>query len=340
MPDLTIRDLTIEYSSGGYAVRPVERLNLEADAGSLVLLLGPSGCGKTSLLSCLGGILRPSSGQIRFGATEVTGLRGEALTSYRRNTVGIVFQAFNLVPSLTAIDNVIVPLRAAGWSRRAARARAEELLTRVGLDDRLRHRPGDLSGGQQQRVAVARALALDPPLLIADEPTAHLDYVQVEEVLRVLRDLASDERVVVVATHDHRLLPLADQVVELVPSVPMSGGPPEKITLPAGAVIFKQGGWGELIYVVERGEVEIVGERVDGGEDLFAVLTAGEYFGEIAPLFGMPRSATARARTDVALVGYSTRDFRERVTSADRLLEVVKVPSTPRTPRRRLSARR
>ena len=339
MPDLLIRDLTIEYSSGGYAVRPIEHLHLDASAGSLVLLLGPSGCGKTSLLSCLGGILRPTSGQIRFGPTEVTGLRGDALTSYRRNTVGIVFQAFNLVPSLSALDNVLVPLRAAGWNRRDAKARAEQLLTRVGLADRMRHRPGDLSGGQQQRVAVARALALDPPLLIADEPTAHLDYVQVEEVLRVLRELASDERVVVVATHDHRLLPLADQVVELVPSVPMSGRPPEKISMGAGDVIFRQGEWGDLIYVVEHGEVEIVGERVDGGEDQFAVVTAGEYFGEIAPLFGMPRSATARARTDVTLVGYSTRDFRERVNTADRLLEDVAPTASRRAARRQLSAR-
>jgi putative ABC transport system ATP-binding protein len=338
MGDLAIRDLTIEYSSGGYAVRPIERLNLEATAGSLVLLLGPSGCGKTSLLSCLGGILRPKSGIIRFGDTEVTGLRGDALTQYRRQTVGIVFQAFNLVPSLTARDNVMVPLRAAGHSRPASRARADELLDRVGLHERAHHRPGDLSGGQQQRVAVARALALDPPLLIADEPTAHLDYVQVEEVLRVLRELASGDRVVVVATHDHRLLPLADQVVELVPSVAMSTRAPEKLDVRAGEVIFSQGSWGELIYVIERGEIEIVGERTDGGVDVHAVVTAGEYFGEFGPLFGMPRSATARARTDATLVGYSTRDFRARVQTADRLLEVA--PAAPRATRRRLSARR
>jgi putative ABC transport system ATP-binding protein len=338
MGDLAIRDLTIEYSSGGYAVRPIERLNLEATAGSLVLLLGPSGCGKTSLLSCLGGILRPKSGIIRFGDTEVTGLRGDALTQYRRQTVGIVFQAFNLVPSLTARDNVMVPLRAAGHSRAASRARADELLDRVGLHERAHHRPGDLSGGQQQRVAVARALALDPPLLIADEPTAHLDYVQVEEVLRVLRELASGDRVVVVATHDHRLLPLADQVVELVPSVAMSTRAPEKLDVRAGEVIFSQGSWGELIYVIERGEIEIVGERTDGGVDVHAVVTAGEYFGEFGPLFGMPRSATARARTDATLVGYSTRDFRARVQTADRLLEVA--PAAPRATRRRLSARR
>ena len=337
MGDLTIRDLTIEYSSSGYAVRPIDGLDLEAKAGSLVLLLGPSGCGKTSLLSCLGGILRPKSGEIRFGDTDITSLKGDALTEYRRHTVGIVFQAFNLIPSLTALDNVIVPLRAAGRGRQESRARAVALLEQVGLGERLHHRPGDLSGGQQQRVAVARALALDPPLLIADEPTAHLDYVQVEEVLRVLRTLASGDRVVVVATHDNRLLPLADQTVELVPSVAMATREPERVELAAGETLFRQGSWGELIYVVERGEIEIVAERIDGTEELRTVLAAGDYFGEIGPLFGMPRSATARARTDAAVVGFTTRDVRERAGTESRLSEPL--PASPR-PRRQLAARR
>jgi len=332
MPDLSIRDLTIEYSSGGYAVRPVDGLTLDAEAGSLVLLLGPSGCGKTSLLSCLGGILRPTKGQIRFGPTEVTGLRGDALTEYRRNTVGIVFQAFNLVPSLDARDNVAVPLRAAGWSRAKARARADELLGRVGLAERATHRPGDLSGGQQQRVALARALALDPPLVIADEPTAHLDYIQVEEVLRIVRELATEDRVVVVATHDQRLLPLADQVVELVPSIPMGQRNPERVELAAGDTLFRQGDWGELVYVVERGEIEILRERSDGSEELATVVTAGGYFGEIGPLYAMPRSATARARTDAVLVGYGVRDFKDRLATGDAL--AVSEPVAPRGRRR------
>lgn len=334
MPDLALRDVTIEYSSGGYAVRPVDGLCLDADAGSLVLLLGPSGCGKTSLLSCLGGILRPSRGLIRFGDVDVTSLRGDALTSYRRNTVGIVFQAFNLVPSLDALDNVAVPLRAAGWKRAAARERAAELLTRVDLADRLTHRPGDLSGGQQQRVALARALALDPPLVIADEPTAHLDYVQVEEVLRIVRELASGDRVVVVATHDQRLLPLADKVVELVPSASSSDRAPEHVEVAAGDVLFRQGSWGELVYVVERGEVEILRERSDGSEELRAVVTAGDYFGEIGPLFAMPRSATARARTDVEVVAYGVRDFKQRLADGEALATDV-MPVAPRSPRRR-----
>src|SRR5271166_4185441 len=246
MGDLSIQNLVVEYSSGGYAVRPINGLNLDVEAGSLVILLGPSGCGKTTLLSCLGGILRPKSGTIKFDGAEITALDSRALASYRRDKVGIVFQAFNLVPSLSALENVLVPLRAAGFSRAASRERAEELLTRVNLADRMKHRPGDLSGGQQQRVAVARAIALDPPLILADEPTAHLDFIQVEEVLRLIRSLASGERVVVVATHDTRILPLADRVVEMVPQLISIYREPETVSLTSGSVLFEQGSIGDL----------------------------------------------------------------------------------------------
>src|SRR5246127_5416701 len=135
MGNLSIKDLVVEYSSGGYAVRPINGLSLDVPAGSLVILLGPSGCGKTTLLSCLGGILRPKSGAITFGGVDVTTLAGREVAAYRRDTVGIVFQAFNLVPSLTALENVMVPLRAAGWSRGASRRRAVELLKRVNLEE-------------------------------------------------------------------------------------------------------------------------------------------------------------------------------------------------------------
>src|ERR1700736_3559069 len=311
--DLSIQDVVVEYSSGGYAVRPIHGLSLDVAAGSLVILLGPSGCGKTTLLSCLGGILRPKSGAIKFADVDVTALEGRALGKYRRNTVGIVFQAFNLVPSLTAIENVIVPMRAAGMSRASARQRAEELLTQVGLADRLKHRPGDLSGGQQQRVAVARAIALDPPLILADEPTAHLDFIPVEEVLRLIRSLAHGERVVVVATHDSRILPMADRVVELTPDFADTNRPPETVSLKAGEVLFEQCTMGDLIYVVSEGEFDIVRELADGGEELVKVAGPGDYFGEIGVLFHMPRSATVRARTDASAIGYTAQTFRERL---------------------------
>ncbi|MCX6488927.1 MAG: ATP-binding cassette domain-containing protein [Mycobacterium sp.] len=315
MADLRIKDLVVEYASSQETVRPIDELSLDVPAGSLAILLGPSGCGKTTLLSCLGGILRPTAGRIEFGDIDLTALDANALSDYRRNTVGIVFQAFNLVPSLTALENVMVPLRAAKVPKKQAHERAEELLTRVGLAHRMSHRPGDLSGGQQQRVAVARAIALDPPLLIADEPTAHLDYIQVEEVLTLIRDLASGERVVVVATHDTRMLPLADRVVELVPHTDADEHGPETVALKAGETLFEQGTMGDLIYLVSTGEVELIRELEGGGEEVLKVAGADDYFGEMGPLFALPRSATARARTDTTVVGYSVQSFRELLGS-------------------------
>jgi putative ABC transport system ATP-binding protein len=311
--DLSIQNLTVEYASGANTVRPIDGFDLDVAAGSLVILMGPSGCGKTTLLSCLGGILRPNSGAIKFGNVDVASLTTRELTTYRRDTVGIVFQAFNLVPSLTALENVMVPLTAAGASRRAARKKAGQLLARVGLEDRMTHRPGDLSGGQQQRVAVARAIALDPPLVLADEPTAHLDFIQVEEVLKLIRELASGDRMVVVATHDSRILPLADRVVEMVPLFASTDGPPDTVQLLADEVLFEQGTMGDLIYIVSDGEIELVRELASGGEELLKLVTPGEYFGEIGPVFHLPRSATARARTDAKVIGYTVRAFRERL---------------------------
>ena len=228
---LMCSDLVVEYSGGGYVVRPIDGLTIDVQAGELAVLLGASGCGKTTLLSVLAAILRPQRGSVRLNGIEVTQLGGRTLTDYRRRRVGIVFQAFNLIPSLTAAENVQVPLRAEGIGARAARRRAAELLAEVGLAERQSHRPGTLSGGEQQRVAIARALALDPPLLLADEPTAHLDHVQVGGVLRLLREIADAGRMVVVATHDERLVPLADGVVQL--------GGADGVAGPAGAAVTR-----------------------------------------------------------------------------------------------------
>jgi putative ABC transport system ATP-binding protein len=187
------------------------------------------------------------------------------------------------------------------------------VLGEVGLEDRMHHRPSDLSGGQQQRVAIARALALDPPLILADEPTAHLDYIQVDGVLRLLRDLASPGRIVIVATHDDRLLPLADRVLELTPRAAGDALPPDTVTLADGEVLFEQGDDGVRVYIVESGAVEIFRVLEDGGEERLAVIGPDNYFGELAPMFGLRRSAGARAVDGGAVVtGLSLRDFRER----------------------------
>ena len=312
MTGLFVDDLTVAYRSGDYEVRPLDRFGMQAKDGELVLLLGPSGCGKTTLLSALAGIIRPTSGAIRVAGTDVCGLSGTELTSYRRNTVGVVFQAFNLVPSLSALANVEAPLWGARVPRKEARRRAADLLAQVGMLERAAHLPGQLSGGQQQRVAIARALAHDPPLLLADEPTAHLDYLQVEGVLALLRRLAAPGRVVVVATHDDRMLPLADKVVDLTERA----GATEQdalLALAPGEVLFGQGDRGDRVYVVESGKVELVRLRVDGTEELLHVATAGEYFGELAPLLGFPRAATARAKTKAVVRGYDVTEFRALV---------------------------
>ena len=220
MTDLVIRGLTVEYRSAAEVLRPLDGFDMDASTGSLVVLMGPSGTGKTTLLSCLGGILTPTSGTIKVGDVDVGALSRRELVDYRRRTVGIVFQAFNLIGSMTAKENVMAPLLAAGRRWSTAGTRAEQLLTEVDLAGRMGHRPGSLSGGQQQRVAVARALAHDPPLLLADEPTAHLDRLQVTGILKLLREVVKPGRLAVVATHDDRVLSIADQVVEL-------GRPPE-----------------------------------------------------------------------------------------------------------------
>ena len=159
-------------------------------------------------------------------------------------------------------------------------------------------------------------------MILADEPTAHLDYIQVDGVLKLMRGLADDGRLVVVATHDERLIPLADGVVNLTPRADTSPREPETIRLEDGQVIFRQGDRGDLVYVVESGEIQILRNRDDGTEEDLARVAAGNYFGELGPMFGLQRSATARAVGSTTLTGYGLRDFRERfhITSEARVL--------------------
>ena len=315
-PVLEVNELVIEYAGSGYPVRPIDHLDLEGRPGELIVLLGPSGCGKTSLLSALGGILRPTSGSIRFEGIDVHALAGAALADYRQRRVGFVFQAFNLIPSLNARENVAIPLIMAGVARKVALRRADELLQRVGLGERGAHKPSRLSGGQQQRVAVARGLAADPAMLLADEPTANLDFVQAEGIISLLRDLRADGRLIIVSSHDDRLVPIADRVVHLVPDFREDAQAPRIVEMAAGETIFEQGARGELVYVIEAGRVQILRDHTDGSSEVLAELGTGEYFGELGPLLGFPRSATARAHTPVRLMAYNVHDFREQVVGA------------------------
>jgi putative ABC transport system ATP-binding protein len=310
---LIVTDLVVEFIHDGYAIRPLDELSFQAQSGELVVLLGPSGCGKTTLLSCLGGILTPTSGTIQLGATDVTGLKGGDLDKYRREDIGFVFQAFNLIPSLTARENIAIPLTLTGRSRKEAFARADELLQQVGLSERSGHLPSRLSGGQMQRVAVARGLGHNPPLLLADEPTANLDHIQAEAIIRLLQGLRDDGRMIVVSTHDPRLVPIADRIVHMVPPDQHEERPTHEVTYSAGESIFEQGDPADLVYVIQSGEVDVIRVLADGGEELLTKLGPDMYFGELGPFLGFPRSASVRATTDLVLTAYSPRIFREKV---------------------------
>jgi putative ABC transport system ATP-binding protein len=214
MSNLAVRDLVVEFVHDGYCVRPLDGLSFDGKEGELVVLLGPSGCGKTTLLSCLGGILTPSSGSIMLGETEVTALRGRELDDYRRHQVGFVFQAFNLIPTLTASENITLPLDIAG--RDVDRPWFDQVVDTIGIRDRLGHRPSELSGGQQQRVAGARALVSRPEIAFADEPTGNLDSRSGAELLGFLREAVKEYgQTIVMVTHDASAAGYADRVVFL-----------------------------------------------------------------------------------------------------------------------------
>jgi putative ABC transport system ATP-binding protein len=204
------------FREGATELRALDGVDLDIHRGELALLMGPSGSGKTTLLSILGCILRASSGRIELLGQEVSSLPERELPRIRREAIGFIFQGFNLFPTLTAAENVALALDVRGQRGAAAKRRAEELLVEVGLAEKLRAFPADLSGGQKQRVAIARALAGDPPILLADEPTAALDSTSGKTVIELLRRLAREHgRAVVMVTHDPRVLPFGDRIVHL-----------------------------------------------------------------------------------------------------------------------------
>ncbi|NGO11975.1 ABC transporter ATP-binding protein [Streptomyces sp. HC44] len=212
---IKLRSVSRRYGSGGGTVTALDQVSLSFPQGTFTAVMGPSGSGKSTLLQCAAGLDRPTSGSVTVGGTELTGLSETKLTRLRRERIGFVFQAFNLLPSLTAEQNVTLPLRLAG--RRPAKAQVQEVLRQVGLGDRARHRPAELSGGQQQRVALARALITRPEVLFGDEPTGALDSRTGREVLALLRGMVDREgRTIIMVTHDPVAASYADRVVLLV----------------------------------------------------------------------------------------------------------------------------
>jgi len=213
---LEARDLTKVYGEGGAAVRALDGASIEVRRGEIVAIMGPSGSGKSTMLHMLGALETPTSGQISLGGERYDGLDDSGLTRVRRDRIGFVFQFFNLLPSLSAEENVLLPALIAGERGDAIRGRVRDLLGRVGLAGRVEHLPAEMSGGEQQRVSIARALLRDPELVLADEPTGNLDSRSSAEVLDLLRELSeSEQQTVVMVTHDPGAAAIADRVIFL-----------------------------------------------------------------------------------------------------------------------------
>ena len=213
---LAARQLDKTFGEGATKVHAVRNLDLDVEAGEVVLIMGPSGSGKTTLLSMLGAMLRPTSGEIVVDGNDLAAIPESRLPKLRATTFGFVFQDFNLLGALTALENVEFALNLTGVRGKAAHERAAALLTRLGLAERLSFRPDQLSGGEKQRVAIARALANEPPVILADEPTANLDSKIGHDIARLLRTIATEEkRAVVMVSHDTRLRDVADRILWL-----------------------------------------------------------------------------------------------------------------------------
>lgn len=211
---IELRDVAKHYKKGGEVVKAVDGINQEVPTTGMVAIVGPSGSGKSTLLHMIGAMDRPTRGEVIVAGKTLNGLPERELTRFRRQTVGFVFQTFNLIPNLTALENVMLPMEFDHVPKPERVRRGKSLLERLGLGQRLKHRPSELSGGEMQRVAIARALANNPPLVLADEPTGNLDSQTGQTIYELLKEISS-ERTVLVVTHAEALAQMANTVLHI-----------------------------------------------------------------------------------------------------------------------------
>jgi putative ABC transport system ATP-binding protein len=322
--------------------------HLQVAQGEIVIMTGPSGSGKTTLLTLLGALRTVQDGEVEVLGRELHGLKGTQLVEVRRD-IGFIFQAHNLFGSLTALQNVRMALEMKEHDRRYIHNRAVEVLTALGLGERLHYKPSRLSGGQKQRVAIARALANRPRLILADEPTAALDEHSGRDVVNLLKRLAQEEGCTsLIVTHDNRILDVADRIVSMANGCIKSNVlVQEEIEIceflkqcevfshlttsaltniaeemeqeghPAGAAIIRQGDEGDKFYLIKRGVVDVIVNRGKPDEAKVATLSKGQFFGEAALLRDVPRNATVVAVQDVDLYTLDKPHFRSALASSE-----------------------
>jgi putative ABC transport system ATP-binding protein len=322
--------------------------HLEVAPGEIVIMTGPSGSGKTTLLSLLGALRTVQDGEVEVLGRRLSGLSAKELVQVRRD-IGFIFQAHNLFASLTALQNVKMALELKETNRTHIRERAEEVLTSLGLGERIHYKPSRLSGGQKQRVAIARALANRPKLILADEPTAALDEASGRDVVNLLKKLSQDEGCTsLLVTHDNRILDIADRIVSMVNGrIKSNVLVQEEIEIceflkqcevfsrlttgtltniaeamakerhSAGSAIIRQGDEGDKFYLIKSGVVDVILNRGRPEEEKLATLKKGQFFGETALLTGAPRNATVVAEQDVQVYTLDKPNFQAAIAASD-----------------------
>jgi len=254
---IKVTDLVKIYRAGDISVHALKGVDLEVRPGEIITIMGPSGSGKTTLLNLIGGIDKPTAGSIFVNGVDITRYNESQLRLYRLYTVGYIFQFFNLVPTLTVLENIVLPMLIASWNKKRAIERAKELLKKVDLLGKENRFPEELSGGERQRVAIAVALSNDPPLILADEPTGELDIVNAEKVVSLLVNLARNGKTIIVSTHDPRVARMTDRIYMLEDGRIIGVYTPERLS--GGTAISEIG--------LERQIVDYLKKRINGLQD-------------------------------------------------------------------------
>ncbi|MDQ7858182.1 MAG: ATP-binding cassette domain-containing protein [Armatimonadota bacterium] len=341
---IDLRRVVKVYESAAGTFTALKGVDLRVEEGEFVAVIGKSGSGKSTLINMITGIDRPTSGEVHVAGTPVHTLGEGQMAVWRGRALGIIFQFFQLLPTLSLVENVMLPMDFAGlYAPRDRRERALRLLEQVGLAQHAFKLPSAVSGGEQQRAAIARALANDPPILVADEPTGNLDSKTAQSVFALFERLVREGKTILMVTHDNdlaravsRTIVLSDgEIIEeyLARALPALTEAElievtrqvERLRFPPGAIVVRRGDPIDRLYIVTRGEVEILVKRDEGREFVAATMARGQFFGEVELLGGGPALATVRAgaETGVEVAALARHEFQALVERSTAVREAI-----------------